>query len=101
MDFPRLSTTEYLILDQLRSGSERYGLEMVRASDGQLKRGTVYVTLSRMEDKGFVKSQQRHDPKLAGIPRRVYSISGLGSQTLHAYELAISAMTQSRGISHA
>lgn len=101
MNFPRISKTEYMILDQLRSGAKRYGLEMVRGSDGQLKRGTIYVTLSRMEDKGFVESKQRHDPKLAGIPRRVYSISGLGSQTLHAYELAISAMTQSGAIDHA
>jgi DNA-binding PadR family transcriptional regulator len=33
-----------------------YGLEMVRASSGKLKRGSIYVTLTRMEDKTRVTS---------------------------------------------
>ena len=46
--FSRLSAKEELILDMLISEGQMYGLEMVRASDNQLKRGTVYVTLGRM-----------------------------------------------------
>ncbi len=46
------SRTETLILDLLRQGRERYGLELVEASGGRVKRGTVYVTLGRMEEKG-------------------------------------------------
>ena len=31
-----------------------YGLELVTESEGALKRGTVYVTLGRLEEKGYV-----------------------------------------------
>ena len=58
---PRLSTTERLILDLLREG-ELFGLQLVDRSDGALKRGTVYVTLGRMEAKGLVESQQEPVP---------------------------------------
>ncbi len=54
--FPRLSPKEALILDLLRGG-EMYGLELVTSSDGALKRGTVYVTLGRMEEKGLIVSR--------------------------------------------
>ena len=46
---PRLSGTERLILDLLRQG-ELFGLQLVDRSEGALKRGTVYVTLGRMQD---------------------------------------------------
>ena len=54
---PSMSQTESLVMDLLR-GSERYGLELVEASGGALKRGSVYVTLARMEEKGFIESRQ-------------------------------------------
>jgi hypothetical protein len=49
---PRLSAKETLILNLLPQKREMCGLQMVAASKGRLKRGTVYVTLGRMEDKG-------------------------------------------------
>ena len=52
-----MSRTESLVMELLR-GRERYGLELVDASDGTLKRGSVYVILARMEEKGFVDSRQ-------------------------------------------
>jgi lipopolysaccharide export LptBFGC system permease protein LptF len=42
---PRLSAKELLILELLVRDNAMYGLELVAASRGQLKRGTVYVTL--------------------------------------------------------
>lgn len=93
MSFPKLSAKEYLILDILRSGSEHFGLEMVKASDGQLKRGTIYVTLSRMADKGYVTSRQEKEPTDPGMPRRLYSISGQGSRVLNANDAAKAAMS--------
>ena len=53
---PSLSGKEGLILDLLGRSREMYGLELVTASVGELKRGTVYVTLGRMEAKGLVES---------------------------------------------
>ena len=60
MDIPRLTPKERLILDLLLNapGCELYGLEMVKKSGGALKRGTVYVTLERMADKGYVTSRE-------------------------------------------
>jgi DNA-binding PadR family transcriptional regulator len=82
--FPRLSAKEALILDLLRSG-EMYGLELVTASDGALKRGTVYVTLGRMEDKGLILSRIGDEaPALGGLPRRLYKPTAFGKQLLSA-----------------
>ena len=56
---PRILTVspkELLVLDLLARAKARYGLELVAASRGRVKRGTVYVTLGRMEDKGLVAS---------------------------------------------
>jgi PadR family transcriptional regulator PadR len=82
--FPRLSPKEALILDLLRGG-EMYGLELVSSSDGALKRGTVYVTLGRMEDKGLILSRIGDEaPALGGLPRRVYKPTAYGKQLLSA-----------------
>ncbi len=95
MYVPRLSKKEYLILNLLRNGRECYGLEMVKKSDGGLKRGTVYVTLNRMAEKGYVKSRQEKDPKDPGMPRRLYSIAGEGYRALRAEDAAAAAAASS------
>src|SRR5947207_14494619 len=83
---PRLSAKESLILDLLARGEELYGLQLVAASKGRLKRGTVYVTLGRMEDKGFVTSRLEDAPAEAGgLPRRLYEATALGRRVLDAY----------------
>lgn len=80
--FPQLSAKEALILSLMRSG-EMYGLELVGASDGALKRGTVYVTLGRMEGKGFITSRvEDSTPPGGGLPRRLYKATPLGRQLL-------------------
>ena len=65
-----------------------YGLELVSASRGRLKRGTVYVTLGRMEAKGFIRSEQEAMPSGAiGLPRRLYYPTPLGEGMLRAWSL--------------
>jgi len=89
-DLPHLSRKEVLILEMLVSnGRELYGLEMVEASNGELKRGTIYVTLQRMQEKGFIDSKQeaRIAPEI-GIPRRLYRITGSGQRVFAAYQAA-------------
>ena len=86
---PRLSGKELLILRLLVARREAYGLELVDNSDGCLKRGTVYVTLSRMEGKGYVTSiKEEINPDALGPPRRIYRPTGYGSQILRAWEAA-------------
>ena len=81
-----ISSKEALILDLLVTKSERYGLELVAASKGRLKRGTVYVTLGRMEDKGFIVSRLEDAPAHAGgLPRRIYSPTAAGRSVFKAW----------------
>jgi PadR family transcriptional regulator, regulatory protein PadR len=88
MDVPRLSPKETLIL-QLLDGDEMFGLQLVEQSDGALKRGTVYVTLGRMQDKGYVESRTevRH-PGAIGLPRRLYRPTAFGLKVLGAWAAA-------------
>ena len=74
-ELPRLSRKELVILELLVSKVEMYGLEMVKKSKGSLKRGSIYVLLSRMAEKGYVDS--REEPRVypeIGIPRRKYCL---------------------------
>jgi PadR family transcriptional regulator PadR len=89
---PSISSTESLVLDLLES-SERYGLELVDASKGRLKRGSIYVTLGRMEVKGFVESQQEdRAPGAIGLPRRLYRPTPYGLKVRDAYRLLRDAL---------
>ena len=86
-----LSAKEELILDLLGRSDEKYGLELVAASDGALKRGTVYVTLGRMEQKGYLVSRLDGVPPAAGgLPRRIYAPTVLGREVLGAWTTAAS-----------
>jgi PadR family transcriptional regulator, regulatory protein PadR len=84
-----LSEKEALILQLLGDSSEMFGLQMVEASRGALKRGTVYVTLGRMEAKGLVlsRAEERH-PSAIGLPRRLYRSTAEGARLLHALSQA-------------
>ena len=89
---PSISSTESLVIDLLES-SERYGLELVDASKGRLKRGSIYVTLGRMEAKGFVESRQENrTPGAIGLPRRLYRPTPYGLKVRDAYSLLRDAL---------
>ena len=62
------------------------GLQLVDASNGRLKRGTVYVTLGRLQQKRFIESEQEPPlPDAIGLPRRLYRPTALGVRALHAF----------------
>jgi len=83
---PTLPPKERLILELLVAQGPLFGLQLVALSDGALKRGTVYVTLGRMEAKGYVTSEQEDLPEGAiGLPRRNYSPTPLGERALRAW----------------
>ena len=80
-----LSAKELVVLELLRE-QELYGLQLVAASRRRLKRGTVYVTLGRMEEKGSVTSTLAAAPAGAGgLPRRIYTATDLGRRILAAW----------------
>jgi PadR family transcriptional regulator, regulatory protein PadR len=83
---PSLPPKEALILELLVDEAEQYGLQLVAASKGRLKRGTVYVTLGRMEEKGFITSRlESAPPDEGGLPRRIYEPTAFGRRVLAAY----------------
>lgn len=88
-ELPRLSVAERLIVELLAAGDEMFGLQMVEQSGGRLKRGTVYVTLGRMVEKGYLESRQEPLPEGAiGLPRRLYRPTGLAMRILAAWQAA-------------
>jgi PadR family transcriptional regulator PadR len=81
-----VSPKELLVLEALAKDKQLYGLQLVTASRGRLKRGTIYVTLGRMEDKGYITSQLNEPPPGAGgLPRRIYEATPLGRRMLRAW----------------
>lgn len=89
-EIPKLSDKEALILGMLIAESkEMYGLEMIERSGGCLKLGTLYTTLNRMEDKGYIVSRKEAaQPNARGLPRRLYCPTGLGTRVHAAWEAA-------------
>src|SRR5436305_2688926 len=93
MTIPRLASTERLILNRLTQRGEEFALRLADRSGGALKRGTVYITLQRMESKGYVESSL--EPPTEGVmrrPRRWYRPSQYGLQVLNAWKVAENAL---------
>jgi DNA-binding PadR family transcriptional regulator len=89
---PSISETESLLLDMLDE-RERYGLELADTSEGRIRLGTVYVTLARMEAKGFVESRQEDRAAgSVGMPRRLYRATPYGLKVRDAYRLLREAL---------
>lgn len=102
---PTLSRAEALIMGLLLESpaTELYGLELVRHSDKRLKRGTVYVTLGRMEDKGYVESREdAPQPNVPGLPRRLYKATGYGQRVYfllqQAYDAKFALASEAGGV---
>jgi DNA-binding PadR family transcriptional regulator len=77
----RLARSEQLILTLFSDRCPSYGLQLVTASRGRLKRGGIYVTLGRMEEKGLVTSAE------AEGGRRLYRPTALGERALVAAQV--------------
>lgn len=89
-EFPSLSGKEFSIMKMLINDGEMFGLEMVTESEGELKKGTIYVTLQRMSDKNLIDSfEEERGENENGIARRMYSPSDYGERVFKAQELAI------------
>jgi len=73
----KVGSKEELILDILRQ-DEMYGLDIIARSNGGLKQGTIYVHLSRMEDRGLVQVRTEPPRHPVGLPRRLYRVTKKG-----------------------
>lgn len=98
MQLPTLSGKERLILEQLVADGAKYGLQLVDDSRGRLKRGTVYVTLGRMEEKGLVSSEREAASREErAIPRRMYHATAHGRRVLAAWTSVARAFAMEPG----
>lgn len=83
---PRLSSKEKAILELLAEKGRMYGLQLVSESRGRLKRGTVYVTLGRMEKKRLIESEPEKLADNSGlVPRRMYRATSFGVHVLEVW----------------
>ena len=77
---PRITAQTLLLLDALldRPSEARYGLEI--AQETELKSGTLYPILARLEQAGWLASEWEDvEPERAGRPRRrLYRLTGQG-----------------------
>ena len=87
---PTLSAKERVVLELLaEKGDGMYGLELVAQSGSRLKRGTVYVTLGRMQQKGLVAAEPEKFADDSGlVPRRMYRATPYGLRVLDVWTVA-------------
>jgi PadR family transcriptional regulator PadR len=81
--FVRVTGPLLKVLNELIDGRERYGLDLMRSTN--LKSGTLYPILDRLEEQGLVSSRwERRDPRELHRPRRrFYELTGLGAREAH------------------
>lgn len=83
-----LSPTQARILELLiAKGGEMYGRELAKEPGAGLKQGAIYVTLQRMEERGYVESRTVAH-KGPGLPRRMYKPTNLGRVLSEAWGMA-------------
>ncbi len=72
-----------------------YGLDLIAASDGALRRVSIYRTLSGMEDSGLIISREESRPSGAvGLPRRLYSLTAHGAKVIRAWNAFVAVLCE-------
>jgi DNA-binding PadR family transcriptional regulator len=64
-----------------------YGLSLVKASNGKLSRSSIYITLGRLEEQGFVRTIEDPSVGSSRLSRSQYKLTGLGQRVLAAAEI--------------
>jgi|SRR5687767_11086737 len=86
-----------VLLAVVRLGDEAYGRAIVNEVQERLQRpvtvGAVQSTLSRLEQKGLLKSSLGPGTEIrAGRPRRFYQVDGAGERALNDARSAVSTL---------
>ena len=88
---------QIVLLAVLRVGEAAYGVpvhdEIVRLTGRDLTLGTVYKTLARLEQKGFVRSYEGDPtPQRGGRRTRCFAVSSSGRRALESTLAALRRM---------
>jgi DNA-binding PadR family transcriptional regulator len=89
-----MSHIEQIIAQLLRTHRRAYGRELIELSGGALRIGTVYVTLQRMQEAGFITSQAETTLERA---KRFYTLTEYGRAVLSAEEMRIRHLQKKLG----
>jgi DNA-binding PadR family transcriptional regulator len=84
---PFTTQTRITILELLEEHGSSYGLELIRYSGGRLKRGTIYIALGQLEERGLLRSTMRKDASHSGLPRPQYRLTASGRRVLRAWRV--------------
>lgn len=79
---------EVALLTILVLGDEAYGVSIKKEINKNIKRsisrGALHTALTRLEEKGFLKSRQGEaNEARGGRPKRYYEVTNKGKQALH------------------
>jgi PadR family transcriptional regulator, regulatory protein PadR len=91
-----------LILLSILQGQPKYGLEISKlaqdATNGyfDLKVGSLYPALHRLEKAGFVRGEFQSAPR-SGSPVKVYTLTGSGGRELEARKQEFETFTRQLG----
>ena len=80
---PRLTRRERAVLEVLVGGGEMAGLELGAASP-RLTRGSVYVALRRLADRGLVASRPINGAAFPVLPQRLFRATGAAAAAMAA-----------------
>ena len=89
---------QIVLLAVMRVGDAAYGVpvheEIVRLARRDLTLGTVYKTLSRLEEKGFVRSYEGEPtPQRGGRRTRCFAVTTAGRKSLESTLATLRRMT--------
>ncbi len=77
-----ITLTELRALALLRRSKGLFGSEIVHLSNGSIPRGSVYVLLKRLEEKGYVSEEIVEASADYNLDRRLYRVSSNGKRLL-------------------
>ena len=85
---------QMLLLVAMHLEDEAYGVKLMEELESQVgrnvSRGSVYVTLDRMEDKGWISSElSASRPERGGRPRRIVRVTPGGLAVLRKSRAAL------------
>ena len=94
---------QMLLLAALRLDDEAYGVALIKELEitvgRRVSRGSVYVTLDRLEEKGCVASSfSPARPERGGRPRRIVKVTPEGVAQLRRSKEALQALWEGMGI---
>ncbi len=85
---------QMLLLAAMRLGPDAYGVRLAEELEmrvgRRVSRGSIYVTLDRMEEKGWIASETSPSrPERGGRPRRIVRVTPEGLETLRKSRAAL------------